>query len=257
MWIKICGNTNLEDVRMAADAGADAVGFVFASSPRRVTAGHIAAMMPDLPADLTKIGVFDTQNFDEIALALQSAGVHGVQLHGELDFSLAEKLRNQFDPGFFLIQTLHWDLNSDPARAEERLRNELRAIARHRRHRCSPARCEDRNSIRRDGQNPRLAARQRSSLRRSRKTAHHSRRRSLSGQYPRGHPHPPPLGRRRFQRRRIRSWQKTSRNPGGLHSRGPPRLPRNRAAAHAPHPAGSGVGWNHGGEEMPLKISIR
>jgi phosphoribosylanthranilate isomerase len=132
MWIKICGNTNLEDVQTAADAGADAVGFVFASSPRRVTAGHIAAMMPDLPADLTKIGVFDTQNFDEIAIALRSAGLHGVQLHGELDFSLAEKLRNQFDPGFFLIQTLHWDLNSDPARAEERLRNELRAIARHR-----------------------------------------------------------------------------------------------------------------------------
>src|ERR1700733_11104921 len=131
MWIKICGNTNLEDVRMAADAGADAVGFVFAPSPRRVTAGHIAAMMPDLPVDLTKIGVFETQNFDEITLALQSAGLHGVQLHGELDFSLAEKLRNQFDPGFFLIQTLHWDLNSDPARAEERLRNELRAIARH------------------------------------------------------------------------------------------------------------------------------
>jgi phosphoribosylanthranilate isomerase len=132
MWIKICGNTNLEDVQTAADAGADAVGFVFASSPRRVTAGHIAAMMPDLPADLTKIGVFDTQNFDGIAIALRSAGLHGVQLHGELDFSLAEKLRTQFDPGFFLIQTLHWDLNSDPARAEERLRNELRAIARHR-----------------------------------------------------------------------------------------------------------------------------
>ena len=93
---------------------------------------RIAAILPDLPADLTRIGIFTTQDFDEIASALLSAGLHGAQLHGELDFSLAEKLRNHFGPGFFLIQTLHWDINSDPDRAEERLRNELRAIARHR-----------------------------------------------------------------------------------------------------------------------------
>lgn len=131
MWIKICANTTLEDTLLAADAGADAIGFVFAPSPRRVTAGHIAAMMPDLPADLTKIGIFTTQDSEEISFSLQSAGLHGVQLHGELDFSLADKLRRQFESGFFLIQTLHWDLQSDPVRAEQKLRNELRAVARH------------------------------------------------------------------------------------------------------------------------------
>ncbi len=131
MWIKICGNTTLEDALLAADAGADAIGFVFATSPRRVTAGHIAAIMPEMPADLTKIGIFSTQDFDEIVSVLQSAGLHGAQLHGELDFSLAGKLRRHFGSAFFLIQTLHWDINSDPARAEDRLRNELRAVARH------------------------------------------------------------------------------------------------------------------------------
>lgn len=132
MWIKLCANTNAEDVQLAAAAGADAVGFVFASSPRRVTAGEIAAFMPELPADLTKIGVFSTQNFEDIVFSLNAAGLHGVQLHGELDFSLAEQLRNEFGSGLFLIQTLHWDLNSDPARAEQRLRDELRSVARHR-----------------------------------------------------------------------------------------------------------------------------
>jgi len=132
MWIKLCANTNPEDLQLAAAAGADAVGFVFAPSPRRVTAGEIAGFMPELPPDLTKIGVFSTQNFDDIVFSLNAAGLHGVQLHGELDFSLAERLRNQFGTGFFLIQTLHWDLNSDPARAEQRLRDELRSIARHR-----------------------------------------------------------------------------------------------------------------------------
>lgn len=131
MWIKICGNTNARDVQLAADAGADAAGFVFAPSPRRVTAGQIAAIKPELPADITQIGVFNTQDFDEIVFSLRSAGLHGAQLHGELDFSLAERLRGEFGSRLFLIQTLHWDINGDPARAEERLRNELRAIARH------------------------------------------------------------------------------------------------------------------------------
>ncbi|HTW75922.1 MAG TPA: phosphoribosylanthranilate isomerase [Steroidobacteraceae bacterium] len=131
MWIKLCATTNLDDALLAADAGADAIGFVFAPSPRRVTAGQIAAFLPDLPGDLTRIGVFNTQDFDEIVFTLQSTGLHGAQLHGELDFALAERLRSQFDPGFFLVQTLHWDVNGDPARAAVRLRDELRAIARH------------------------------------------------------------------------------------------------------------------------------
>ena len=38
LWIKICANTSLADAQLAAEAGADAVGFVFAPSPRRVTA---------------------------------------------------------------------------------------------------------------------------------------------------------------------------------------------------------------------------
>jgi phosphoribosylanthranilate isomerase len=131
MWIKLCANTTLEDALLCADAGADAIGFVFAPSTRRVTAGHVATFMPELPDDLTKIGVFTTQDSDEIVFTLRSTGLHGVQLHGELDFSLVEKLREAFEPGFFLIQTLHWDANGDPARAEQRLRSELRSIARH------------------------------------------------------------------------------------------------------------------------------
>ena len=52
MFIKICANTNLEDARLAAELGVDAVGFVFAPSKRRVTAEQVAEITRELPAEL-------------------------------------------------------------------------------------------------------------------------------------------------------------------------------------------------------------
>lgn len=130
MWIKLCANTSAEDAHLAADAGADALGFVFAPSPRRVTPEQAAVIGRDLPNDPTRIGVFLTGDFDEIAASIRSGHLHGTQLHGALDLRLIENFRSRFGETHFLIQTLHWDLEADPSATEQTLRHQLRALSR-------------------------------------------------------------------------------------------------------------------------------
>jgi phosphoribosylanthranilate isomerase len=108
MWVKICGNTNLEDAALAAQLGADAVGFVFAKSKRQVTALQIAAITPHLPAGVERVGIFDSHDVEEIAEIVRVAGLTAVQLHGGLDDRLSEALAQRFGGGLRIIQTLHW-----------------------------------------------------------------------------------------------------------------------------------------------------
>jgi phosphoribosylanthranilate isomerase len=109
LWIKICGNTSLEDARLAAEAGADAVGFVFAPSPRRVTPQQVAAITAYLPPTLEAIGVFDDAAFDEVAAAVEIAGLTGVQLHFEAPPALPAQLRERFGPNLRIVRVLHFD----------------------------------------------------------------------------------------------------------------------------------------------------
>jgi phosphoribosylanthranilate isomerase len=108
MWVKICGNTNLEDAAMAAELGADAVGFVFAQSKRQVTVAQVAAITPHLPAYVERVGVFECSDPDEIVRAASVAGLTAVQLHGGLDLELLQRLVEKFAGRVQIIQALHW-----------------------------------------------------------------------------------------------------------------------------------------------------
>lgn len=112
MWIKICANTNLHDAQLAASLGADALGFVFAPSPRQVTPRQVAEITPHLPHNIEKIGVFSTQDITEIAAAVHTAGLTGVQLHSSYSPQLIAALTHHFAGRLRLIQTAHWNVGT-------------------------------------------------------------------------------------------------------------------------------------------------
>jgi len=108
VWVKICGNTSLADARLAIEAGADAVGFVFAPSPRQVTASEVAAIASRLPASVEKIGVFVDAPLDEIYLTVRECKLTGVQLHFDAAPELPAKLRLRLGPGVRILRVVHF-----------------------------------------------------------------------------------------------------------------------------------------------------
>jgi phosphoribosylanthranilate isomerase len=81
--VKICGIQQLEAAMWAVEAGADAVGFVFADSKRRVTLEKAAAISDSLPAGILRIGVFVNASKEELQNAVEKVNLDYVQLHGD------------------------------------------------------------------------------------------------------------------------------------------------------------------------------
>lgn len=114
LWIKICGNTSLADAVLAAEAGADAVGFVFAPSPRQVRVRQVATITPKLPVSTEKIGVFVNAGFEEIASAVRVCGLTGVQLHFDAPHDLSARLRQRFGTGLRILRLVHFGFEPAP-----------------------------------------------------------------------------------------------------------------------------------------------
>jgi phosphoribosylanthranilate isomerase len=80
--VKICGITNLEDALAAVKWGADALGFVFASSPRQVTLQQVEHIVAGLPPFVCKVGVFVDGELQELEETMRACGLDLAQLHG-------------------------------------------------------------------------------------------------------------------------------------------------------------------------------
>ncbi|MHB8301553.1 MAG: phosphoribosylanthranilate isomerase [Acidobacteriaceae bacterium] len=122
MWVKICGITTREDALMAVQAGADALGFVFAEGPRYVTPENVKKIAESLPPSVEKIGVFVSAPLEFMLRTIEQAGLTGVQLHGERAQNVVESLRERMTTSasrFRIVQVLHY--GGDAGRFESQL----------------------------------------------------------------------------------------------------------------------------------------
>ncbi|MBA3287449.1 MAG: phosphoribosylanthranilate isomerase [Acidimicrobiia bacterium] len=82
MFVKICGVTNEDDALLAVAMGADAVGFIFAPSPRQVAPQPVYDITRRLPPEILTVGVFRDEHPRRVVELAHRAGVKAVQLHG-------------------------------------------------------------------------------------------------------------------------------------------------------------------------------
>jgi phosphoribosylanthranilate isomerase len=85
-WIKICGTTSLEDALSSIEAGADALGFIFAPSKRRILPENAQKIIRELPSGIEKIGVFLDAGAHGIRDVVREVELTGIQMHSEGEF---------------------------------------------------------------------------------------------------------------------------------------------------------------------------
>lgn len=82
MFVKICGTTTEDDALLAVAMGADAVGFVFAPSPRQMTMDRVRDIARRLPSDVLSVGVFRNELPARVVEITSKARLGAAQLHG-------------------------------------------------------------------------------------------------------------------------------------------------------------------------------
>jgi phosphoribosylanthranilate isomerase len=82
VFVKICGTTSEEDALLAVAMGADAVGFVFAPSPRQMAAAAAREIIRRLPPEILTVGVFRDEAPAQVVKVVNSIGLRAAQLHG-------------------------------------------------------------------------------------------------------------------------------------------------------------------------------
>ena len=109
--IKICGLTRVDDVRIAVEAGADAIGLVFyAPSPRHVDLPTAALLASAVPPFVSIVGLFVNADPALVRETLAAVPIHLLQFHGDEDESYCRQFDRPYikaarvKPGLDLVQ---------------------------------------------------------------------------------------------------------------------------------------------------------
>lgn len=103
--VKICGITNLNDAKIAVDYGADAIGFVFAESIRKVNEEKVKTIVQKLPPFVTFVGLFVNETAKNIGDVCKYCGLDAIQLHGSEPPNFLNRLRQHKIIKAFRIRT--------------------------------------------------------------------------------------------------------------------------------------------------------
>lgn len=82
-FVKVCGMARVEDAETAADSGADAIGLIFAESPRRISVKQAREISVALPDGVLRVGVFVNEEPEMVERIAAEVGLDFVQLHGD------------------------------------------------------------------------------------------------------------------------------------------------------------------------------
>ncbi|OQR55469.1 phosphoribosylanthranilate isomerase [Bacillus sp. CDB3] len=93
MKVKICGITDVETAKSACEYGADALGFVFAESKRKITPEQAKEIIEEIPAHVLKVGVFVNESVEVVQKIVEECGLTHVQLHGDEDNHYIRRLK--------------------------------------------------------------------------------------------------------------------------------------------------------------------
>ena len=83
VYAKVCGITTPREGTFAAESGADAIGLVFAESPRRISVEEAREIAAALPEGILKVGVFVNAEPAEVLRIACEVGLDYAQLHGD------------------------------------------------------------------------------------------------------------------------------------------------------------------------------
>ncbi len=84
MWVKICGCRTPEGIESAVAAGADAVGFIFAESRRRVTPDEARRLRALVPSSVAVVGVVRSPRLSDIRELQERLGLDMLQVSGRM-----------------------------------------------------------------------------------------------------------------------------------------------------------------------------